>query len=87
MTTVPAVGYEVDPESPAPYYRQLADALRADIQAGLYKPGGFIPTLTTLQQESGLDPKTIRKAIGVLASEGLVVVAPGRRTLVRSQPG
>lgn len=84
---MPAVGYEVDKMSPAPYYRQLADALRADIKAGRYAPGEPIPALTTLQQESGLDPKTVRQAIRVLADEGLVVVAKGRRTLVLPRPG
>jgi DNA-binding GntR family transcriptional regulator len=79
---VPAVGYEVDPDSRAPYYRQIADALRADIRAGRYPPGDYIPTLVVLQEESGRDPKTIRKAIEILADEGLVVVAPGRRTRV-----
>lgn len=73
--------------SPLPYYRQLADTLRAEISSGHFAPGDPIPALTTLVQESGLDPKTVRQAVRVLADEGLVTVARGRRTLVRPQPG
>lgn len=86
VTTVPGVAYEIDRLSGVPSYRQLADLLRADIERGTIQPGRTLPSLVRLVQETGLDVKTVRHAIGVLADAGLVRTIPGRGTFVLPRP-
>ncbi|MFI6266181.1 GntR family transcriptional regulator [Micromonospora sp. NPDC051006] len=73
----------IDPHSGVPRHRQLADELRARVEAGDYAPGALLPSETRLSQECGVGRGTVRRAIGILRSEGLVDVASGRGTRVR----
>ena len=77
--------FEIDFRSQVPSYRQLADRIRAAIAAGEYGPDDQIPSLRTLQQETGLAMATVQHAIRVLAEEGLVYSVSGRGTFVRSR--
>lgn len=70
----------IDLRSAEPSYRQLAGKLRAAIQRGEIRPGEALPSLAYLQQETGLAVNTVRKAIALLADEGLVVTVQGRGT-------
>ena len=70
----------VDLRSRVPSYVQLADALRERITAGQIATGDLLPSITRIQQETGLSPNTIRRGIRLLIDEGLAVVAPGRGT-------
>lgn len=63
-------------------HRQLAALIRARITDGTYPAGRAIPSLTRLQQETGLAVTTIRRAIRLLEDEGLVESIPGRGTFV-----
>jgi DNA-binding GntR family transcriptional regulator len=63
-------------------YQQLADILRQRIADGTYAPGQKIPPLLDLQAEFSLSSMTVRRAVGVLAGEGLLVRVPGRGTFV-----
>ncbi len=72
----------VDHESDEPPYLQLADILRGQIERGEIPPRRPLPSLTRLVQETGLAKGTIRKAIQVLADEGLVRIRPGWGTFV-----
>lgn len=72
----------VDHESATPVYLQLADILREAIQRGDYRPGRSIPSETALVQEYGVARLTARKAVRVLAAEGLVRVVQGRGVYV-----
>lgn len=67
----------------APVYAQLADLLRRDIMSGRLQPGQAIPSEVTLRQEYGLGRHTVRRAVGVLRAEGLVVVLKGHGVVVR----
>jgi GntR family transcriptional regulator len=77
----------VDHEGKVPVYLQLASILRAQIAAGQYAPGRAIPSETRLMQEHGLARETVRKAVRVLADEGLVEVVRGRGVFVSDRPG
>lgn len=70
----------IDLRSSEPSYRQLARQLRTAIEAGEIGPDELLPSLTRMQQETGLNVKTIRAAIKVLVDEGLAYVVPGRGT-------
>jgi DNA-binding transcriptional regulator YhcF (GntR family) len=85
MPTVLAMPYSVDMRSEVPAYLQLAGQLRDDIGAGRIEAGGQLPSLTRLVQETGLDVKTVQRAVSVLRDEGLAYVVPGRGTFARQQ--
>jgi GntR family transcriptional regulator len=65
-------------------YLQLADILRGRIADGTIEPGRCLPSLMDLEREFGLNPKTIRKALGLLKSEGLIESSPGRGMFVKA---
>lgn len=67
-------------------YEQLAAILRGRIRSGEYEAGRKIPPLIDLQAEFELSSMTVRRAVRVLADEGLLVRVPGRGTYVR-RPG
>ncbi|HEY4854703.1 MAG TPA: winged helix-turn-helix domain-containing protein [Streptosporangiaceae bacterium] len=72
----------VDHEGKTPVYLQIAAILRTAIKRGDYAPGRPIPSETRLMQEHGVARLTARKAVRVLADEGLVEVVPGRGAYV-----
>jgi DNA-binding GntR family transcriptional regulator len=72
----------IDPDGLQAPYVQLADALRARIAAGEFPPGRKVPSQTQLEEESGLSRNTVKKALDVLKSEGLLITAPGRGLFV-----
>lgn len=65
-------------------YRQVADAIRRDIQTGQFRPHRPLPSEIHLQQRFGVARDTVRKAISHLTSLGLVRTVPGRGTYVRA---
>ena len=75
---------EIDHDAETPVYRQVADALRRDIQTGQCPPRRPLPSEIHLQQRFGVARDTIRKAIRHLVSLGLVRTVPGRGTYVRA---
>ncbi len=75
----------IDRESPDPPYVQLAAILRARIDAG--EITSRLPGERALQQEFGLAPVTIRKAVRLLRDEGLVRTVPGMGTYVARKEG
>ncbi|MBX7264900.1 winged helix-turn-helix transcriptional regulator [Micromonospora sp. Llam7] len=64
-------------------YQQLADLLRASIEAGEVAPGGLLPSSKRLEQTYGVSRETVRRALGVLRAEGLVETEPSYGTRVR----
>lgn len=67
-------------------YRELADLLRAEIEAGRLRPGDRLPSERSLTQEHGVSYTTARAAIRLLRTEGLVEVRHGYPTRVREEP-
>jgi GntR family transcriptional regulator len=70
----------IDREVPEPPYMQLAAILRARIESG--EITARLPGERALQQEFGLAPITIRKAVRLLRDEGLVRTVSGMGTYV-----
>lgn len=79
--------FRIDLRSSVPSYRQLAAQLRDRIEAGDIGPDEALPSLVTLVQETGLNVKTIRHAIDLLADEGLVYRVQGRGTFAAPRGG
>lgn len=73
----------VDRTSGVPAYRQVADDLRAKISSGELAPGAKLPSERDLVETYGVSRPTVRDAIGVLRSEGVVIAEHGRGVFVR----
>ncbi|MER7439991.1 winged helix-turn-helix domain-containing protein [Micromonospora avicenniae] len=74
----------IDPSADRAVFRQLADLLRDRITSGDLAPGASLPSELRLAQEHGLSRTSVRQAIALLRSEGLVIVEPPRGTFVRA---
>ena len=68
-----------------PLYLQVRDAVLERIRSGQLRPGGLLPSEMDLHRELGVSLGTLRKALGVLESDKLIVREPGRGTFVRSR--
>ena len=75
----------LDHRSDRPLALQLADLLRAEIQAGQRRPGSQLPTESEFQHAYGVSRTTIRAALATLASEGLVLTRKGFGSYVRDR--
>jgi GntR family transcriptional regulator len=67
-----------------PLYLQVRDALLERIKDGRWKPGANLPSEIELYRQLGVSLGTLRKALGVLESEQIIVREPGRGTFVRN---
>jgi GntR family transcriptional regulator len=65
-----------------PMYRQIADALRRQIETGELAPGSQLPTEIELREANNASRNTIRDAIKLLTTRGLVETRPGQGTFV-----
>ncbi len=65
-----------------PLYRQIADDLRGKIEAGELSRGMPLPTEAELQRSYQASRNTIRDAVKVLITYGLVETRPGQGTFV-----
>jgi GntR family phosphonate transport system transcriptional regulator len=67
-------------------WRQIADALRDEIAAGLFAVGERLPTEAELSLRFGVNRHTLRRAIAALSADGLVRADQGRGTFVAERP-
>ena len=65
-------------------YRQVATVVRERIESGSYPPGSQLPTEASLVEEFGVARDTVRRAMALLAEDGLVVTSHGRGSYVRA---
>lgn len=70
----------------APLFRQIADALRNDIHNHVLAPGDKLPSEHQMVERFSTTRATIRKAVALLRSEGLVVSHQGKGAFVRPRP-
>lgn len=82
MAADPDPNATIDRRSPIPESQQLVAVLSARIARGDWEPNRPIPAEECLAQEYGLSRNTVRKAIGILAGQGLLFVVPHRGTYV-----
>lgn len=66
-----------------PIYQQLAEVLREQIRSGALPPGSPIPGENRLAADHGIGRETVRKALSVLRSEGIIVTRKSEGTFVR----
>lgn len=66
-----------------PKWRDLADALAAQIKSGKYAPGDRLPKIEDLAREREWSKNTVHQAYKALEAEGLVTSSRGHGTVVR----
>jgi GntR family transcriptional regulator len=72
----------IDHHSPIPYYYQLADILREEIEAGRWQVDELIPAEGALTEMFGISRSVTRKALDLLEGEGRVLRIKGKGTIV-----
>jgi GntR family transcriptional regulator len=72
----------IDPSSHVPIYLQIADAVRAAVAAGVYRPGEMLPSLRAMAIDIHVNPNTVQRAYDELEREGLVYSQRGRGLFV-----
>jgi DNA-binding GntR family transcriptional regulator len=73
----------INRDADQPVYAQLAESLRQQILAGTYRPGEKLPSESMLVDMYRVSPMTVRRAINLLASQGIVTTARGSGTFVK----
>ncbi len=70
------------PQAKAPLYQHVADDMRREIEGGRFQPGSQVPTEGALCEQYRVSRITIRRALELLANEGLLKREQGRGTFV-----
>lgn len=63
-------------KTPVLLYEQVADAVRAQIKAGVYRPGDRIPSVRKLRDQHNISLTTALSALRVLEDSGLIKARP-----------
>lgn len=71
--------------SGVPIYQQIAEAFRADILAGKYAQGEYLPSIRGLARDLKISVITTMKAYEQLEAEGLVTAVQGKGFYVNAQ--
>lgn len=74
----------IEKDSSVPMYEQIATLLKSDILQKKIAPSGNIGTHAELAQRFGVSLITIRKAIRLLADDGLIDIVQGKGTFAKS---
>ena len=83
---MPTAVETINRQSPVPYYQQLVDVLAERITAGLVQTGERLPSENELCNEFGLSRATVRQALQLLESRGLVQRIAKRGVFVSESP-
>ena len=77
---------QLDPDDARPPYVKLAEAVRTMIDKGLLSPGDKLPAHGQLVTQYGVSLGTVKRALGRLQDEGLIVSRRGEGAFVRTRP-
>ncbi|MGZ3140563.1 GntR family transcriptional regulator [Lentzea chajnantorensis] len=75
---------KLDPDDLRPPYMQVVEALRADIEEGVFEPGERLPTHQQMVENFGVSVGTVKRALNELQGAGLVVSRQGQGAFVRT---
>jgi GntR family transcriptional regulator len=76
----------LDRRSDRPAYQQIADRLRSKVLDGSLEQGTRLPSESDLIDLFGASRGTVRQALAVLRTEGLIEVRHGKGAFVRARP-
>ena len=72
----------IEPTSPVPIFKQIADGVRSAVAAGIYRPGDLIPSVRTQALNLLVNPNTVQRAYEELEREGLIISKKGTGMIV-----
>ncbi|MFH8410721.1 GntR family transcriptional regulator [Streptomyces sp. NPDC018019] len=75
-----------DTPNKVPPYKRVADQLRQEVKRGDLAPGDKLETEAELAQRFSVSRGTVRRAIDLLKSEGLLISRQGSGAFVRERP-
>jgi GntR family transcriptional regulator len=75
----------IDRSSPIPFYYQLQEIMKQEIEAGRWAPGDLLPSEADLEGALGVSRTVVRQALAVLEADGQVFRVKGKGTIV-AQP-
>lgn len=67
-------------------YKEIARTIRTKIREGAYAEGQSLPSQQAMADEYGVSITSIRRALALLQSEGLIELLRGQRTRVCRRP-
>ena len=67
-------------------HQAIAEALKADIAAGLIEPGTPLPPQRDIARTLGVDLTTVTRALNEVRRAGFIEARPGSGTFVKAQP-
>jgi GntR family transcriptional regulator len=85
MSEIDGATGALNPQSPIPLYRQLADILTARIRSGQYPVSTRIPSENALSATFGIGRPTARQATDHLIRKGLLIRKRGSGTYVQAK--
>ncbi|MBN8224381.1 MAG: GntR family transcriptional regulator [Xanthomonadales bacterium] len=75
----------VDPASPEPIYRQIAEQLRRLVAAGQLRPGDGLPSVREVAAAHAINPMTVSRAYSQLEAEGVLERLRGKGMAVAAR--
>jgi len=82
MESNPILLSELSLDSDIPLYSQIVNIVKRNLSAGTLTAGELLPSEAELCRAFDVSRSTVRQAVGILESEGLVVRKQGRGTFV-----
>ncbi len=72
----------LDPASRLPIFQQIAEGIRSEVAAGIYREGDLIPSVRAQAMMLLVNPNTVQRAYELLEREGLIVGKKGTGMVV-----
>jgi GntR family transcriptional regulator len=72
----------IDRASPIPFYYQLQEILKEEIERGTWRPGDLLPSEADLERSYGVSRTVIRQALDVLQADGQITRGKGKKSMV-----
>src|ERR1035441_4621394 len=79
-----SLGLVIDNNSFVPYYEQIVDRVRSLIKDGLFREGEIFCSEGEVARTLGISKMPVRQAFHKLRSEGLLIMAKGKRPIIGS---
>jgi GntR family transcriptional regulator len=73
---------QIEPTSPVPIFRQIAEGIRSSVAAGVYRPGDLLPSIRAQALRLVVNPNTVQRAYEELEREGLIISKKGTGMMV-----
>jgi GntR family transcriptional regulator len=76
--------FQIEKNSAVPVIKQIQDQIKLSIAMGVLKRGDILPSIRDIEKQTGVNRGQIHRAFLLLYQSGLLLSAPGKRTVVAS---